>query len=311
MSAEAIAAVVADLRAGGHRVVNVLQENRRAPFDIDLYIGGGPDGAWLTAPVVDATTLYQTIQPSKSLVDLYGDHPCIAPPWDRAFIGFENRFGNVLVTQMAAVSAEGLVGSSQEPRWETDNPVDWGGVRWLVQGLIWIGGRSTSTGQVIPTMGPMFMEQYAVYPDGEPADLHWVQLAEQWDNEASQMHLRINLGVLNFLACRNVALVEPSRPRAERRRLERTGVRVSTINVFPVGRSTKSASAGGEGGTPLTSVRGHFASYGERFGRGRLFGRLEGRFFRPQHARGTVDAGEIEQRYVIHPEPNDARPRTV
>jgi hypothetical protein len=300
MSAEAIANVVADVTSpGGIKLadmdpgqVELLRSQFRRGFE--MAYSDDDRAPWLAAPVVDATSLYRTIQPSDRLIDLYGDHQCIAPPWERAWIGFENRFGNVILTQMWSIEYDTAAAA-----WETDNPVEWDRVHCLV----WIGGRSVNTGRTIPATGPMFIEQYAVYPDGEPADLHWVQIDPRWVEENSQSHLRVNLGVLNFMSCRNIELAVPQRPRPERRRLERTGVRVSEIHVFPAGRST----AGGgrpldPGGTALHSVRGHFASYGPEYGRGKLFGKYEGRFFRPMHARGSKEHGQVEQSYTLHPD---------
>lgn len=104
---------------------------------------------------------------------------------------------------------------------------------------------------------------------------------------------------LNFMNCRNVDIVEPVRSRAVRRRLDRKGVTVSELTVYPKGKSTRSK--GGEpleGGVPLSTVRGHFAEYGERFGKGKLFGKYEGRFWIPQHARGTGDDAP-DQKFTI------------
>jgi hypothetical protein len=295
MSGEAIADVVADIKAGRWQAPNGERPDR-----VESLRWVNEHGRMDDAVVVDASTLYRTIQPSDRVVDLYGDHQSIAPPWPAAFIGFENRFGNVLVSHMVADDA-GDRGWS--PMWETENHVDWDRVRWCIGLMVFVGGRSNSTGRAIPVTGPVYVEQYAVYPDGSPADIHWMQVFDGWDKSASEMHMRINLGVLNFLNCVNVGIAEPQRPRAERRRIERTGVRVSEIHVFPVGPS---ASGGGRpldgGGTALHSVRGHFANYGPRFGRGLLFGKHEGRFFRPQHARGAADNGEVEQSYVLHAE---------
>lgn len=295
MSAEAIANVVADIRSGRWKA-----PNGNSPNDHESMAWVAEHGRLEEAVVVDASALYRTIQPKTELIDLYGDHQCIAPPWPSAFFGFENRFGNVLVSHMVAEDAGDR---GWAPMWETDNEVEWDRVRWCLGLMVFIGGRSNTTGQPIATTGPVYVEQYAVYPDGEPADIHWLHVFEGWDKASSEMHMRVNLGVLNFLNCRNIDLVEPQRSRAERRRIERTGVRVHEINVFPVGKSASGSGRPIGEGTPLHSVRGHFARYGPEHGKGLLFGKYSGRFFRPQHARGSADHGEVEHSYVLHPEP--------
>ena len=111
---------------------------------------------------------------------------------------------------------------------------------------------------------------------------------EYWD----MAHVTL-LGALKFMNCRNVELVDRQRPRAQARRIARTGVTVKTLNVFPAGRSSRSSSKEGtSAGVPLTSVRGHFTSYGPAYDRGLLFGKYEGRFWVPSYARGSAEHGE-------------------
>lgn len=182
------------------------------------------------------------------------------------------------------------------PRWQTAEAVDWAEVRWVIVATVWLGGRSDQVGAVATT-GPVHMWRFAVREGGEPADLNWVQLMPEYPRENWDMAHVTLLGALNFCACRNVELVEPLRPRAERRRIARTGVTVNVISVFPVGRATRGGGRSGAG-VPLSSVRGHFAEYGVN-GKGLLFGKLSGRFWIPQHARGSKELGESEHSYRL------------
>lgn len=285
MTAEPIAAVVADLRAG--HVRNPHRDNAGL-FTTALT-------RMADATVVDATPIYQSLVAKDDPVYLYEDHPCIAPPWESAAVCYVNEHGNVIVMETTAVD---IPKRDRRERWEPAQPVDWTDVRWVLDTFVWLGGRSPQAGPV-PTVGPVHMWRFAVLTSGEPADLRWVQLLPQYPMEHWDMaHLTL-LGALNFCACRNVQIVEPLRPRAERRRLARLDVKVHTISVFPVGRSTRSARMDSAGaGTPLTSVRGHFAEYGVN-GKGLLFGKLAGRFWIPQHARGSADAGQAKHEYVL------------
>jgi hypothetical protein len=52
---------------------------------------------------------------------------------------------------------------------------------------------------------------------------------------------------------------------------------------------------------PLTSVRGHFATYGQD-GRGLLFGKYAGRYWIPQHARGSAEHGVVAQEFRLEAE---------
>ena len=155
----------------------------------------------------------------------------------------------------------------------------------------------------IATVGPIHVKRLAIYEDGSPADIGWVQIAPEYDLDKFSLALLVLLGALNFMACRNVELVEPKRSRAEARRLARTGVTVKSITVFPSSRSSAKRERGDtEGGVPLSVVRGHFANYGPEYGRGLLFGKLAGRFWISGHARGSAEHGEIKADYELAPE---------
>lgn len=297
MPAEPIASVIADIRAG--RVRNALPDDQRV-IALSLPLAQ-------TGTVVDATAIYDSLVAVPRQVSFYEDHPCITPPWESASICYVNGHGNVIV--MAATATElkepteqwkvavpgeyeiGLSGHNHEVEWER--------VRWRLDTFLWLGGRSDQRGGEFPTTGPVHLWQFAIYEDGEPADIHWVHLVPEYPMEHWDMALATLLGSLNFMNCRNVTIVEPHRPRAERRRLDRLGVSVHTINVLPVGKSSRSAKGDRVLGVPLTSVRGHFSCYGPEYNRGLLFGKLAGRYWIPQHARGNAEMGESEHDYRL------------
>lgn len=290
MSAEPIARVIADLRAG--RVHNPLADNPGL-HELALKRTRG-------AVVVDATGIYRSLADNPRPVYLYEDHPSIAPPWPNSAICYANEHGNVIVMQSTATEFEK---PERRELWEPAAPVDWGRVRWAIDTCLWIGGYSKALGGVFQTAGPVHIWRSAVYENGEPADLHWVHLVSEYDMSHWDMAHLVLLGALNFMNCRNVELVEPARERHERKRLARLGVTVQTINVFPVGRSTRSVKGAGAGqGVPLASVRGHFAHYGPEYGRGLLFGKLAGRYWIPAFARGSKELGERERDYRLVPE---------
>lgn len=278
MSAEAIARVVADIRS---------DRIRRLP---GVPVKGFED---FTGPVVDATAIYESLLDREEIA-IYEDHSCIAPPWEEAAICYVNGHGNVIVMLCATLPADHI-------RWKSDaNDIDWDRVRWKLHTFVFCGGRSPKVGPV-KTTGPVHLWQFAIYEDGEPADLHWVQLTDEYPMTHWDMAQLVLLGSLNYLNCRNVQLVEPRRSRPEMRRLARTGVTVSTINVFPVGKATRSGHGEPGTGVPLTSVRGHFARYGPQYDRGLLFGKYAGRYWVPQYARGSKELGESQHDYKLTP----------
>ncbi len=294
MSAEEIAGVVADITS--HRV-NVLDPSehgkRLALFASNM----------VKSPVVvDATLIYESLAENPKPIFMYEDHPCITPPWPEMAVCYRNEHGNVVVMH---VTTEEFKGGT--PPWDPDkpDPIEWERVKWISHVFVYVGGkgRSFSTNVVssFPTTGPMHLWRFAIYEDGEPADLSWVQIDPNYPMEKWDMAHLVVLGSLNFLNCSNVELVEPQRPRAEARRIERTGIKVSVINVFGLSKRSEANSKGQGGGIALSSVRGHFATYGPEYGKGLLFGKLSGRFWVPQHARGERDKGETEQSFRLIP----------
>lgn len=288
MTAEPIAEVVADIRAGRvrHQVPDGL---------VNAYL---LDRARQPQPVVDASAIYESLMERATTkgVHMYEDFSSTVSPWDDALLAYVNTHGNVMVLQV-----------HQEPwdesrQWETDNEVDWGRVRWLVEATVWVGGKN-GDGKPIPSSGPMHLLQNAVYEDGSPADMHWVALLEHAARDAWEMPTVVLNAALDFLACSNVEVAEPKRPFPVRQRLRKTRVQVQTIVVRPPGKRRSGASAEArpmdELDMQVTSVRGSFGRYGPQFGTGLLFGKYAGKFWRPAHARGRGE-GEVRD-YLLKP----------
>lgn len=300
MSADRIAEVVADIRANRVKRPVGVPDVIRDPLLA---------AAKLAQPVVDCTAIFR-MQFATPRIDLYGDNPSITPPWKDALFGFVNSHNNTIVAQVHRDDWDGSTIDNES--WNSCNDVDWSRVRWIATSTIWVGGQS-GDGRLMPTTGPCYIIRYAIRDDGTPEDINWVELlptsdcrsvqeaaAGLWD--ATVVTLTASL---NYLNCSNVDIAEPSRPRPERRRIARTGVRVQTIVVRPPGR--RRADDGYARPieaieTPLTSIRGHFAHYGVNGREGLLFGKYRGKFWVPAHARGGAGGGEPEPRaYKLDP----------
>lgn len=252
----------------------------------------------MAGPVVDISGIYRTVRDRDYSIDLYESHTSVAPPWLLFTMAFVNKFGNVfLLPSFVKEEKDGFDG----PSWTQGEDIDWSDVRWTIDTFVFISGKTHGRG--IPTTGPCFLFQTAIHKDGRPVDLHWVDLMPDIDRDLWDMSHQTMLGALNFLNCRNVDIVEVQQPRPERRRLQRLGAetKLHTINVFPAGKTTRNTKGEPVGGTPLTPVRGHFAEYGEAYGKGKLFGRLEGRFWVPAFVRGARENGEVISDYKLHP----------
>src|SRR5579875_66167 len=200
-SAEAIAAVVGDLRAGRTRPGPAQGDDPIYPFAKKL----------IAAPVVvDATEIYRSLVARDDPVAVYEDHPCISPPWEEMAVCYHNEHGNVVVMHATVSQPQG---DESETGWEPPHPVEWGRVRWVLNTFVWVGGHGAGS-VAFPTSGPMHLWRFAIYDDGEPADLHWVCLLPDYPLQNWDMAHLVLLGSLNFLNCRNVSLVEPRWPRA-------------------------------------------------------------------------------------------------
>jgi hypothetical protein len=312
-SAEAIARVLDDIRKRRFRWPDSNMDER-----VRLV---AQMRALQSETVVDITPVYQDLFERVNRGDnigLYESFPCITPPWEHAWFGYVNRHGNVSLLQTTRVPIDRTADRIDiiDPqlgitvgRWETTNPIDWDRAKWITDSFIWVGGRHAELppgAPDLPTTGPAHLFQAVIADNGEPLDLHWVQLLSDVDPHTWDASQAVLSAGLNFLNCSNVDAVEPARPRPARRRLQRLGVQVHILVVRPVGRRSHTKGEPVQPGVPLASVRGHFAEYGPRYGKGKLFGKLEGRYWIPAYARGSADHGEVRKSYKLDPR---GRPR--
>lgn len=107
-----------------------------------------------------------------------------------------------------------------------------------------------------------------------------------------------------LLGCKNVSLAardpDPKQAKIATKRHGPTphGYRYHVLVVRPAG--SKPGTPGQEiGNMPRHVCRGHFAEYGPKYGKGKLFGRLEGRFYIPPHMKGNAKNGVVEKDYEV------------
>lgn len=316
MTAEAIAKVVADLRA--KRVVGPelatlpavkAARDRGVPVDeVEKAFANMREshgrvietaaGVAVDSPVVDVTAVFNQIMADQKQVMLYEDHK-VAPPWWDALLAYTNGFGNVYLVQLLAADTDAKPDDREPIHWQSENPIDWDRVKWVLDAQLFMGGR-TGDGYPIPTVGPIYAWDIAVYEGGDIADIRWTDMWRTYEPDFYTNAMLVLLKTLNLCNCVNVQICEPDRPRHAARRLARTGVTVSEIHVKPVSKSYRGKGQPMSADTPLHQVRGHFAQYGEN-GRGLLFGKYSGRFFIPAHVRGSREHGEVEQTYMVEP----------
>lgn len=112
------------------------------------------------------------------------------------------------------------------------------------------------------------------------------------------------IGTVLILGCKNVSL-KPTEGESShvKRAIKRHGgspddYRYHTLVVRPPG--ARHDSPGQDIGIMSRHVcRGHFAEYGDQFGKGLLFGRYSGRFYVPPCLKGDKKNGIVEKDYAI------------
>lgn len=291
MSAERLAAALEDLRAGRWMNMETRHEWSNLPERVADWTAG-------VSTVVDLTPVFDGWI-ADGIDDLYA--ATVMPVWNAALVGYHNARQNVTRLGLIIVTA----GDEVEP-WPFDEtagnpPYDWSQVAWVHSMMAFVWSEHTPHGR-----GPLVIYRIATTDDGKVLDVHWTDIADSTEGGTGpSIHLVATvLRAYDLLACRNVDLVEPPRPRPTRRRIDRAspGVRISELAIFPRGawsRARGDARPLSETATALHTVRGHFAEYGTN-GKGLLFGRIAGRFFIPQHVRGSAEHGETLQIASIH-----------
>jgi hypothetical protein len=153
--------------------------------------------------------------------------------------------------------------------------------------------------------------KYKIPDEGEPfrdvkVDLRW-RGSKNDDQVATELYVfHPILMAFSFANCKNVEKVTvyppPKLNKARVRRSKQPLVTYSIINILPVShRAPRNRSVESEdgAGVALHIRRGHFACYGEKYGKGKLFGKLEGRYWIPQTAVGDEALGERKHDYEV------------
>ncbi len=151
--------------------------------------------------------------------------------------------------------------------------------------------------------------QFHLSDDGKPDEYRvpkWMGDDDQARATLAQ-YLHPILLAFSFANCSNVETVEVTAPaklqRARIRREKMPLVSYRVINILPLSKAksgprVRTVESDGQG-VALHIRRGHFAHYGPKYGRGKLFGRLEGQFWIPQAAVGSLDAGVSVHDYAV------------
>ncbi len=110
---------------------------------------------------------------------------------------------------------------------------------------------------------------------------------------------------LSFMHCKNVSVQSVDPPEQSARAVKRHGgiplMRYHTLDIEPMKKVLREEGHAQQTGlkNALHICRGHFSEYGASFGKGKLFGKHEGRFWMPMHTRGNASAGVVVKDYKV------------
>lgn len=151
---------------------------------------------------------------------------------------------------------------------------------------LWLGGRKT----MFVTRDGGYVETISAFPSEFRNDPE--------DGLMPVMHV-LGLG-LSFMHCKNVVQREQVDDRGERwhRRQKVSKITFKTLDINPMREVLRREGQSDTDGLQraLHICRGHFATYTEEHP---LFGRYAGTFWRPDHVRGSKEAGEVVKNYNV------------
>lgn len=171
-------------------------------------------------------------------------------------------------------------------------------------------------------MGPTAVFGVPINDDGSPqeeyyedthianlSDLDTPKVDSDLNRRVERLMFKLAMEVINMANCANIEIVEPSRPRAERRRMQRvTKTAITHLMIRSKGyRSNKQRVVQqSDDMIPLHTVRGHVRHYGDccpgrHEPRGLLFGKISAKVWVPSYAVGNTTAGIREHTYEAQP----------
>jgi hypothetical protein len=158
-------------------------------------------------------------------------------------------------------------------------------------------------------MGPCCEWSFHVEPDGRMLkypDFHTVMTPESRHLGDEMMKMFDHMAWSAFLAIcllnsRNVEKIEnESNAKLSKRYKERHGRELFKFYAINVSDISSRKDGSGSDKLPWHLRRGHWAEYGEKYGKGKLFGKHEGRFWIPATVVGDEEVGMVEKAYRIN-----------
>lgn len=258
--------------------------------------------------------------PSKELIDILGpkmdasnvadyyfhhdkeywcvnDFPRARPPFERMWVEyrypstFRSKEIGEVVSDAAKRGFEAFFGACVSKPPPSKEPGEW-----LISGNSFLARQ----GKIVEKCGPTRSFRFDLDRGGEISTFYIpIHAGNTADEKASYLFVFHPILLAFSLGnCKNIEIVEVSPDRKLQKARERRGKpRLSSyriINVLPFGKTYRQTVRKVEGearGLALHIRAGSFARYGPEFGRGKLFGKHEGMFWRPQSLVGNAEHG--------------------
>lgn len=261
-------------------------------------------------PIVDTTNCEYFLK--DKTINLYKDFPCVMAPWDEFWMEYR---------AMSATNNPRAVGgyftvqeTSMDKPCSGDyfNTVDWveEQTRPNTAQFVDLSIYFLQTDDSIA--GPMGVFHLAIDKQGNLLEIAY-NLPPMYKYgelinvpEFMAYTLAPFLQALSFMHCKNVVLeTTVPNPKLSKKHAKRNGgqplLKYHTIGIETMGQTIRRLKGQGGTGEPVSLhiVPGHFAHYGSEYGRGKLFGKYEGRFWIPSHVRGNASVGEVKTDYEV------------
>lgn len=259
------------------------------------------------------------------------DLPCLRPPWNSFWIEYPSTSGGERRGVLCYDAYDLATQEAEEP--DSNNMIDGlieaaikdaeknGHHRLEVKACL---GLAVHIGERDRTIGPVALMTYALNHSGRAIGNRWVLHPKLRDGLGKMKDPGMwalaaaapALQTIAFLHCKN-AVMETSRPEVavSRKWQKRTGNPLTTYQTVRLDLPRKSSRSTGRKGTGIEQglhiVAGHFAHYGdccpeEHEVKGKLFGKHEGIYWIPGHARGSTERGPVLHDFEVKPIKVDA-----
>lgn len=246
------------------------------------------------APVFEVTNCYDYTKQRESKI--YEDWPCLMLPLPLMWM--EYRRGDRRTPSHVGALLMQADDRLDKVKWEFPDTLE------KAKHSLEVTAYFMQEGTVV---GPVAIWDVALDERGAPVEFAFKHMpVEGQDEHFMLMKLSAFFQALAFMHCKNMNMAREEAPeKLSKKWQKKTGKPLTQWNTLTI-EPLKETLARESGRTSVTGIkpsihiaRGHFAEYGDEFGKGKLFGKYEGRFWIPSHVRGNKEEGIVLHDYEV------------